>query len=1801
MQDLIEINNSKILSFVNVVEFSNIINSLKRSTLKRLYILFKEKPYENPYVINPLFWIFVMNYHKKYGDSKHMLIDITHLPYKTQFIIINHLKQYIDYNLIVLRHKENPTEHKYLEKETTHYSHFIRLNSGENGKIVLNYSTGNKYFDGLLPRLLKLADLSELTSQPSNTTLTFEDEAGEIIHIDTQDFDFMENRNINLNYLPIINITNLEMSQNLSIPYDEENYLKNLYIHTKINFQDTAYKTKNIWDKIFSTYLNITNNNSHTLNAFKNLIVETVSNIQQHTDKDKTSGYISFYKNTVSRQNEFYICDDFEKGFLTTYLQTMKDEYESEINEKARQGYEKIILDLEAKRYKQVLENIFTLNYILDAQSKRVKIHFGMPMLLKLLLNFSLNPAKLTMIVSDENGESFQINYQKDNPVEVIPLKVIINGTYLYISFPINATINDFQQKSKESLVLKTSNYRNIFQEKNNEIQKQMLLFEKVQINKLDHRHNLLPSKESIVINFEDNDLSLSDFLRKIYAFAYLKSVKDILIINFPLDEDENYMNIFLSTSNICNIANIIFLNSSYPKVMFIGGHSDEAFHYINYKLSQTYNYDKTNYGSRIFTEDNKPDIQMDSNLFYINNNKEQSLIPFELFLNCEGNILTETSPSLYTRMIDNFLNQNSNFENIHLDLKNGLHLSKFYYLKHIFENSQWIDLISFDLARRIELIRKDVNLKNIVLVGIEKYSSILLSVTQSILGSDFKIYIIENLKNEIVIEKFNEFTKENTDTFFIFFRPVVFEFYEQPKKDKLQKGIEDNNKKFISAIKLITRNHQSIDWDTLHKKDLEKENIIANIDNNGNIISCPLCFPDYKSNSRSEKPLYRIDDDKYNIKNLYKDMYSVSSENISTDVNWKNSIYFGHTYRKMNHYLYYIKTIQFLSNNKTLIETFFKQKKFIYDKSKVSIILSPNHNTNSEFITLVNRIVFDNNAIIHTFSLDYKEQVFYSLEYYRKLYNLPTNHYKFYFIDDEISSGDTLEYFYNILKQITDNQVSQFEAIFTLIDRTTEKDKKNILDSYYNENNFYSFIKLNIHPIKTGFEDCYLCKRVEYLQDIVENSSLVFIKHSYMSKVKSGNDKKSSLQKYKSDEIEYEVVDAYDDFKNYLKMYATEFIYEKLENFSTIKNEFDLFKKKVYIYVEKHYLYNDSCSNELKIIIDFEAEIAFIKSLSFPKVLFFQNLKDKIHQYIYEKLYSFIIDNNTGLVKCINQSFIDAKIKDFSTLENSPKILSAIIEEFKKQNKTNIHEFNFYLSIASYLGVNFIMSEKMIEFYFKLTTIIKDSNPSYQKHKKLLGVYPVIIKQITYYSEEKSKYFNDELSKFYKNNKFQYTRQYSRIFGLYVENTKFLQEKESTLSEGINKRSSLENNLSSLLSNLDIFIKKEDSFGTKYSKENIKIINFYIDINQDINNPKSIDILNNYKESNEDSIEIEMIKGAHVIKSDPSNQIIEEIKHNKDENPYNIWCNFLKNDTTYIRLTDTELIPMGVIIVKHNFTSDLSDNEKLLIHLKISRRVLAKQNEIIEIFKENELISNIRTKYDDKLKVEQFNKEKQIHQDIISKINHSTFSKIKIYTKLSNEIDKYETGYISCEDFVSNILKIKDFSIIIEYVASIGKYYSEAIVIEKDNTPYNFSQIFTFEDTDTEFYKQIKKFLKLKNMSPLLNGDYSRNLVIDNRIENFANLTVSKKLLEYVIFELIHNALKNNQEKLDILVTYDKTFDVEKVIIKNNLSNSQNSSYQESNGVGFKAIQNIMQIDNIRVNKIDDKTHFTIELIRDL
>lgn len=1353
------------------------------------------------------------------------------------------------------------------------------------------------------------------------------------------------------NFLPIIKIANNTFneafkdkdywirnkntgkSEKISSFYNRKIFYKSLQLET---IEKGAYKNKseNVWTDIFETYLELTQNGAYITNKFKEIFREIVENIQKHTKINNTpaNGYISFYINRAENLYELIVSDDYKKGFLNKYHETIKEEIKKEQEGSiAWNGYNEILQDYKDQEFKKILENIFNLKYVLSSQKERITKHFGMPLLLKIVnqlqklskeiykndalvnLEIYLNKDELSYLIKYEDGKATA--YQLNNHV--------VRGTYFHLSFPKNLFLDNPEDVTQKPLKLSSKYYKELLEDKS--LEEHLVNFQ--YYFDLKHQNELDSKVNAIIIDYSKIE-EISNFLRDLYSFAFLDSVQDILVVNYPIEEHIDYLKLLSETTDVSKICNIAFLNKAYPQVLFIGGSNYQEMCDINAMLSQTYNYNKRNFLEKIQKNDN---VNLTSNLFYTNHQNRQIFFPFELFLPNP----TNKNELLYTLMLDNFLELDKNYENIHLDLKDDFHIKKFYYLKYVFENSQWVKLLAYDLAKKIK--NKYSKFENVVFVGIEKYSSSFISELEYLLDSRLCTYIVSDLRNKTILKQFDNFKKLHSNYSFIFIRLSVFE----SRIDKLIEGITDYEK--YALIQLTKNATDPHDWIATYSKNLEDELEQAS--------QCPMCF-------KEDKPLYEIDKDKYNIKDLYHTHDNYKVDNKIFQVSWRNVVYFPHVARNTNHYLYYIRTTQFFKNNKADIQTYFEKIKFKRD-TKIPVILTSTHNTNAEFVALINEIVFENDAIIHSLNLNNKEQGYFSIDNLTSTYKNKEDYYSFYFVDDAISSGETFKYIYSVLSSFFQDK---FQAVFTLTDRTNEKDLK-LFQSYYKE--FYSYIKINIHPIKTGFENCYLCEREKTFEKVATGSSLVVIKHIFQQKAKGLAVKDAS-------EIEYEPIEDITDLKNYLRMSSTEYIYQHIDEFKKFEN----IEKKlnnyyddvVKIYFEKNYLNGQSLTTEIEKILKVESKIAFLKSLAFPKVYFFKTLRENIHKYIYEEIRQF-----TYLGK--DEIKIDFLLSDLDYVYlDKISNIKELVSYYKAKKRTNLDYLNFLLSVGSFLGVNHILSYEVIIYYYKITESIKKPE-KYKKYKQLLNMYPIAVKQLTTYSKEKSKHFEKELANFYEDFPFKYTRIFSRIFGLFVENTTHL-DIDNNIFAGITKGHSIDRKIILFKSILEKIISKE-------------IKSICIDLNENINNCLLVDVLNSYRELDKGSNEEVLYRSAFVKKEIDDNEITIEYREENDDNKkYNIWCNFYQGFKTYIRITrnDDKLTPVGVIVIEHQ-KMDEGKPLKLNEHLLISRWLLAYQNIICKLFQDYNMISSMRSKYDEL--VEQKRMEDKNIQFLIEKSSH--------------------------------------------------------------------------------------------------------------------------------------------------------------------------------------------------------------------
>lgn len=1617
-----------------------------------IYLLFEK----NIGFVNPLFLILLFNQYEKLSKIKRyrLVLDITNLPDDSQHALMVHTQQYTDYKLV---HNQYKTyfDGKINNPKISNFKDYAGSLLDSSRKIVIDYATKSLHNE------IKLYKTNQYKHLPL-TKIT--NRKHELVSNDPDDLRFL-------------------YYYGLSLESEKSFWEENSNIENK----------EDIWNIIFRQYLELySGSNENIIKSIKNILIEVTNNIKKHTEIDGklANGYLSFYKKNIGKGsflNEFVVCDDFEKGFLDTYYKTMILEKEKEEDSVALEEYDEIIDLFENEENEKVLEKIFNLEYIFKIQRQRIKKHFGVPLLLKLLsemnsINFNQLISLRFYVHRGENCYLVDIRKSKTNISKLENVK--FQGTYIYLSFPTDIHIeNSFSHR--EPLDLQTTYYKEIFQHVDR-IEDKIKNFRYMKFDEF-KECKVFYKNESLVIKY-NNEYNVSDFLRSVYIKAYMfeKSIVDIIIINFNIELYLKYLEIYRETALLKTITNIVFIDYQYPIAMFIGGKSEEQMGLVNYKLSSNYNYDKVNFLAGKCKFSSSDNILFNTNLFY-ESGERNFFIPLDLFI-IDGN----TEQYLYADMIDNLLENRNYKKAFHVDIGDGYHVNQFYFLKYIFEDSTWISRFAFNLARYLE--------KDNVVIGVQNYSTLIVNKAIEIFSEVLENYIIYDLEK---LDEFNTFISKINKKNLLIFSPVIT---NAKKLKPFTENIIDENK--YCAIKLEYIGNKEFNG---YKKFLLKnvEQYVQSAE------TCTHCFNDLKEEYR---PLYNLDKDSFTIKNIYTDRIkadsSIESTQLSTEknVSWKNSIFFGHTTRGTNHYLYYTKTIQFLRSNKSDIALKYKKvfennkEEFETDET-IYVILSPLHSTNNEFISLIDKQIFENNAVIHYFNLSNKKQNYQIIDSLKSKYS-SSNKYKFYFVDDEISSGNTLEYFSKLLKSIKQDMEIKFSGVFSLINRTSGYDRE-LLNNYAKSETFYIYKNLNITPIKTNFEDCYLCNRQRYFKDLSVSSSLVFIKSQFAEQVKK-------LSINDCDKLENASINDVTDFKNYLKMYATEYINNNLYQFTNIEEHLSIYKENVKEYFIRVYLNNqvdEGINTFIDEMLSLEADIAFVKALYFPNISYYQKIKSLVFKYVVNKLLE--LRSNTFNIHDKNIKFSPIfRETNFSILKQNDlsKNIQVFVTEYEMNKKSNIDQLNFYIITSAYLRNNHILTSEMINLYFYLSKYVKDNNLNI----KLLHKYPVAVKMLVSYSKEKSKYFNFQLKKFFDEptHKIDNLRDYSLINALFIENNGLVKNK-------INLSSSY----NSLESRIDYFkTQLLDYIG------NIKecdSIDCYIDINPMQEDIDLVNIFNSYKPLEEkNSNEYLIYNGVSSKKSPESDEICinEDIEQS---NLNNIWCNYYDSleGKTIIRITQTQqkaLIfnPIAVLVIKHekNFT----------IHLQLVRDILKVQEEI-STFIVNEILPGA---IDDK--------KNRVLGEYLNKYNHNVGTMLELTEDIDrtlidntlleeftrNGFESLHIEEIKIEYLLNNINNLKAYTFGLPFIAKAAQLGYKQNKATKDDRVDFFNTVERMKDKIEDFFKVAAIFNTKTNIEN--NGVSYKIEVVSNR-DTVIIKNALKQDIQGIIFEICYNAAKYN------------------------------------------------------------------------
>jgi hypothetical protein len=476
--------------------------------------------------------------------------------------------------------------------------------------------------------------------------------------------------------------------------------------------------------------------------------------------------------------------------------------------------------------------------------------------------------------------------------------------------------------------------------------------------------------------------------------------------------------------------------------------------------------------------------IQSNQNLrqfFYAESN---NLLPFDALLRNRNNnpifisnLTTILQNSIFDRAdtysnlkeyIDNF--DGFRISNTHFKIGTKIHSEDFYYAKRLFQNSFYTVRLAMLLAIEIKEKVGNIN-QSITLVGYEMYSELLLSLIEKFL-QDF------GFGKETDSENINHFITQSDDNNFKFLSNDTFKKYLENYKNrhtiivvpiastgstanKIENDIREqiykheirvNNKSRQQAEKLakeysfynprfnVLLAQPENGFETIKKTSENQKSIIDLPATWHNIKNCPLCFGIDNNGKRVEtKILFETDKSSLTPALIFSNpkgkIKSERGEEIESstsydEVKFYDSLKYKEILRNDNYRIYYIKTDKFIEKNLPEIKFWLKEK--VKKHLKLSstdkiVIISPCHESNSRFLDLVNKIVFDSSATI----IHYQNNVDFPDNFNLLNKNYLTEESKLFFVDDSLITGKHFYEVYDLVKDVLPNRLTFTASIF--------------------------------------------------------------------------------------------------------------------------------------------------------------------------------------------------------------------------------------------------------------------------------------------------------------------------------------------------------------------------------------------------------------------------------------------------------------------------------------------------------------------------------------------------------------------------------------------------------------------------------------------------------------------------------------------------------------------------------------------------------------------------------------------------
>lgn len=460
-------------------------------------------------------------------------------------------------------------------------------------------------------------------------------------------------------------------------------------------------------------------------------------------------------------------------------------------------------------------------------------------------------------------------------------------------------------------------------------------------------------------------------------------------------------------------------------------------------------------------------------------------IIPFDLLTSEES----ESKITLFEKSVKAILEESiqqigfgSKIEDCHVRLGSKIHIENFYEAELLFHNNYYTMRFAFLIVRDLQKRHLLENRKNIVLVGYEIYSEMLLYEMKKFIdymkcGVSVTYIVYENRLGEE--NPYRHIEENMDDKEFIFIVPINSTLTTHNKiQGALERIIREKKPNYLLKGKVIWNYALIINRDRLAEgkfysdgltegeerfwkenkdrtiraifQDDEEPGISYYVSVEGRWsepLRCKNCYP--QKDILQEKPL--IQTNKESIIPMHKIGFrkAVGSQMIREEGGKKNYdeekntervkelqeyLTYAHIERSNKHYEYYINTEKLFAEKRARIKEWLLEIAGAREKTErkrenipiFNIIIAPMHFSNAGFVEEVNNVVFDNAALVLYFDIEkeFRENVKTKYSNILDLYfNLKYARQRavicFYFVDDTIITGATIRRTQSIIRSI--------------------------------------------------------------------------------------------------------------------------------------------------------------------------------------------------------------------------------------------------------------------------------------------------------------------------------------------------------------------------------------------------------------------------------------------------------------------------------------------------------------------------------------------------------------------------------------------------------------------------------------------------------------------------------------------------------------------------------------------------------------------------------------------------------------